>query len=189
MEKLTRLTPADRDNLVAYLDGELDEESSRRVESALAQSNVARTDVEQLARTYELLDLIDRPQASVEFTERTIASVKLEQFKPALSQQRWFQQVKRYGQRGLWTLAIVIAGAIGYSISHLAVPLTDDQIIEEFPDSPSWRFFRNDIGFVYPNNPWAGYMGGVNFIALNEDIAGFDFTGVKTGDLNGNAQP
>ena len=63
------------------------------------------------------------------------------------------------------------------------------QIIEEFPDSPSWRFFRNDIGFVYPNNPWAGYMGGVNFIALNEDIAGFDFTGVKTGDLNGNAQP
>lgn len=133
MEKLTRLTPADRDNLVAYLDGELDEESSRRVESALAQSNVARTDVEQLARTYELLDLIDRPQASVEFTERTIASVKLEQFKPALSQQRWFQQVKRYGQRGLWTLAIVIAGAIGYSISHLAVPLTDDQIIEEFP--------------------------------------------------------
>lgn len=133
MEKLTRLTPADRDNLVAYLDGELDEESSRRVESALAQSNVARTDVEQLARTYELLDLIDRPQASVEFTERTIASVKLEQFKPALSQQRWFQPVKRYGQRGLWTLAIVIAGAIGYSISHLAVPLTDDQIIEEFP--------------------------------------------------------
>ena len=32
-------------------------------------------------------------------------------------------------------------------------------------------------------------MGGVNFVQLNDDLAGFDFIGVKMGDLNGDAQP
>ena len=133
MAKLTRLTADDRDNLVAYLDGELDEQTTRRVESVLAQSNVARTDVEQLARTYELLDMLDTPKASVEFTERTVASIRLDRFKPALSQQRWFQQAKRFGVLSLWTLAMVIAGAAGYYTTQFAVPVVDDQLLNDYP--------------------------------------------------------
>lgn len=64
------------------------------------------------------------------------------------------------------------------------------QVSGGFPvNTPFWRFFRNDIGFPDPSNPWLGYIGGASFILLNEDFAGFDFIAVKTGDLNGDAQP
>ena len=63
------------------------------------------------------------------------------------------------------------------------------QLADAFSDSPSWRFYRNDMGFLDPSNPWMGYMGGVNFVQLNDDLAGFDFIGGKMGDLNGDAQP
>ena len=46
MEKLTRLTTEQRDNLTAYLDGELDEDGTRLIETVLASSTVARNDGE-----------------------------------------------------------------------------------------------------------------------------------------------
>ena len=38
MDKLSRLTPAQRSDLVAYLDGELDDQSTSEIESVLAHS-------------------------------------------------------------------------------------------------------------------------------------------------------
>ena len=133
MDKLQRLSAEDRDNLVAYLDGELDEDGTRRVETVLSQSNVARTDVEQLARTYELLDELDRPRASVEFAEKTIATAKLEQIKPSITQQRWFQLTRRYSPLALWTFAMVSAAAAGYGISRYGVPQDDDVLLDNYP--------------------------------------------------------
>ena len=57
---------------------------------------------------------------------------------------------------------------------------------DEFPSSPSWRFFLNNGGFIDDNYPWAN--------TLEESFEGIvtsnmmaDFTGVKMGDVNSSA--
>ncbi|MCH8828754.1 MAG: hypothetical protein IID45_04170, partial [Planctomycetes bacterium] len=56
MNETTRLSPQQRDDLVAYLDGELDEETTQSMERTLAHSPVARHEMDMLTRTWSLLD-------------------------------------------------------------------------------------------------------------------------------------
>ena len=51
-----RLTPFDRENLVAYLDGELDEAVSRSISTKLTASLTARRELETLEKTWEMLN-------------------------------------------------------------------------------------------------------------------------------------
>ena len=92
MDKMKRVSVEDRDNFVAYLDGELSPDEIKKLEGILADSPVARKDVEMLVRTYELLDLLPRPQATTEFTQRTMATVKLADVKPDLTQSWWYKR-------------------------------------------------------------------------------------------------
>ena len=57
MDKLKRVSVEHRDNFVAYLDGELSPDESKNLERVLADSPVARMDVELLVRTYDMLRL------------------------------------------------------------------------------------------------------------------------------------
>ncbi|MCA8995901.1 MAG: hypothetical protein KDA80_02920 [Planctomycetaceae bacterium] len=133
MEKLSRLTTEDRDNLAAYLDGELDEESTRRIESVLAQSTVARNDVEMLARTYEALDLLPRPHATEDFTERTVATAKLETLKKPLSQQLWFQKARRVAVLLAWGAAMLLMATCGYALTYHWIDRPNDVLLDELP--------------------------------------------------------
>jgi anti-sigma factor RsiW len=67
-----RLTPDDRSNLVAYLDGELNDVQARAMATKLTQSVTARREADALRKTWELLDLLPRPKASEDFTARTL---------------------------------------------------------------------------------------------------------------------
>jgi hypothetical protein len=67
-----RLSIDERSNLVAYLDGELNDLESRRIATKLTQSLTARREVDALQKTWELLDLLPRPKASEDFTARTL---------------------------------------------------------------------------------------------------------------------
>jgi anti-sigma factor RsiW len=70
-----RLTPAERGNLVAYLDGELNEAESRAIATKLTQSVTARREIEMLQKTWEILEYLPRPQASEAFTQRTLTEI------------------------------------------------------------------------------------------------------------------
>lgn len=70
-----RLSPDERSNLVAYLDGELPDAQAQVIAAKLTQSMTARREAESLRKTWELLDLLDRPQASEDFTARTLTQV------------------------------------------------------------------------------------------------------------------
>src|SRR3954451_11306178 len=70
-----RLTPNERADLVAYLDGELGEAESRAIATKLAHSATARREVEFLEKTWELLEYLPRPKASEDFTARTLTEV------------------------------------------------------------------------------------------------------------------
>ncbi|SFJ64903.1 anti-sigma factor family protein [Planctomicrobium piriforme] len=133
MAKLTRLSTEDRENLAAYLDGELDENGTRRIESILTSSEVARNDVDLLARTYEMLDLLPRPKAPNDFTEKTLATAKLEGYRKPLSQQPWFRWAQRGAVLGGWSLAILVAGAFGYALTNRWIPTQDDLLLQQLP--------------------------------------------------------
>lgn len=70
-------SPSFTEKLVAYLDGELPESDARDVEQSLASDPAMRSEVEKLNRAWELLDLLPRPNASSEFSSRTLTTLKV----------------------------------------------------------------------------------------------------------------
>ncbi|WP_437186357.1 anti-sigma factor family protein [Planctomicrobium sp. SH668] len=133
MDKLSRLTAEDRDNLTAYLDGELDENSTRRIESILTSSSVARNDVEILARTYDLLDLLPKPKGGTEFTERTMSTVKQESVRKPISEHKWFGTVRTAGILLGITLAFLISSSVGFLLTNQIFARSDDLLLDQYP--------------------------------------------------------
>jgi hypothetical protein len=71
-----RLTPDERADLVAYVDGELPEAHSRMISTKLTQSATARREVDMLRKTWEMLDHLPRPEAPEHFSEKTISYIR-----------------------------------------------------------------------------------------------------------------
>lgn len=67
--------------LVAYLDGEADETTVRKVEERLAKDPVARTRAAELKKSFDLLDYLPKSEPSPNFTTRTLD--KLPPVRPA----------------------------------------------------------------------------------------------------------
>jgi len=63
------------EELVAYLDGELSEEQARQMEQRLAADPDLRRRAWLLKKTYDLLDYLPLPEASPDFTTRTLEKV------------------------------------------------------------------------------------------------------------------
>jgi anti-sigma factor RsiW len=70
--------------LVAYLDGELDERSTRELEQKLQTDPELRQEADTLKRTWELLDFLPQPEPTPTFTSRTLD--KLTVLRPSASQ-------------------------------------------------------------------------------------------------------
>ena len=76
-----RLTPEERANLVAFIDGELTEAESRALTTKLTHSPTARREVELLKKTWEILDQLPRPAVNDQFHERTLSYVRSTEFR------------------------------------------------------------------------------------------------------------
>lgn len=133
MDKIPRLTTEQRSNLVAYLDGELEEEANQEIEDVLSKSPVARHEVEILMRTWDLLDVLPQPTASAEFTARTLSSVQLEQVSVPWTSQPWLQRARRGIVLAGWALGLAAAAALGFVITNRWVPTRSQQLVEELP--------------------------------------------------------
>ncbi len=128
--KETELTEQDRQNLVAYLDGELADmnpEAAQALEAKLAQNEAARQEAEALQRTWEMLDYLPRPKAPASFTHQTVQ--KLTVGRPSLivrlRRQRWLRRV-------VLPAGSLAAGILGFLIAfqwpqrELPTPSADD---------------------------------------------------------------
>ncbi|GAB4153916.1 MAG: hypothetical protein Tsb009_30420 [Planctomycetaceae bacterium] len=132
MDKTTRLTPEQRENLVAYLDGELDEETVEILEATLAKSPEARHEVDMLMRTWALMDELPQPNPSQEFTVRTLTAVKTE----ALTEQNgnrisWYRHARRGIMLGGFAILIGVAAFLGYHATYSLMPDENEPIIQE----------------------------------------------------------
>src|SRR4051812_10346344 len=111
-----RLTPNERADLVAYLDGELGDAEARAIATKLAHSATARREVESLEKTWELLEYLPRPGASDDFIARTLTEVRRQAdvgvgLSPAL-----VETTRRIVRGVAWTLVSLLAFGIGYAL-------------------------------------------------------------------------
>ncbi len=143
MSRIPRLTSEQRAELVAYLDGELEEEQTREIEQTLAASEVARHEVEMLSRTWDLLEALPREAASAEFAAKTLETLRVEAT-PATAPE-W----RPYARRALialgWTTALAAVGLAGFAAGHRWLPRPNDGVVREQPLLERLELYR-DVG-------------------------------------------
>ena len=113
MAKLPPLSDEDRENLVAYLDGELDAKAARALEVKLNLDAEARAEADALRRTWEMLDHLPRPEPTATFSSRTLERVSSSQVKLVSAHTgsyRWPAWALGAG----WAAALLLAGALGF---------------------------------------------------------------------------
>jgi hypothetical protein len=144
-----RLTPDERADLIAYIDGELPETNSRSIATKLIHSATARREVEMLEKTWQLLDYLPRPRVTDQFAERTISHIQRLELKgnllgPALA--AWSGVLGR-------AVAYLVIGAVflglGYALvrwvwpdptSRLVQDLTLAEHLDEYLEVGSFQF-------------------------------------------------
>ncbi len=61
------------EELVAYLDGELDPKAAEGIATRLSLDPTLRAEAESLQRTWDILDILPRPRPSADFATRTLS--------------------------------------------------------------------------------------------------------------------
>jgi anti-sigma factor RsiW len=109
MAEVQPLDESDREELIAYLDGELSQTDAQTVEKRLNTDPRFRAEADALRKTYNLLDYLPKPEPTANFTERTLTRVT--SARPVLSAGRGRQWSGWLG----WAAAVVIAVVVGYT--------------------------------------------------------------------------
>jgi anti-sigma factor RsiW len=110
------ITDADRDELVAYLDGEMDAAGQQRVETRLSLEPKVRAEVDALKKTWEMLDYLPRAEPTAEFSTRTIEAVS------GLRPARGGRPLPRWARGTAWAAALVAAGILGFLLPGARPP-------------------------------------------------------------------
>ena len=133
MEKITRFTSEEREDLAAYLDGELEEKRAAEIELKLTRSEYARREVEILSRTWDMLALLPQPNVSGEFSRKTMAIARQEE----VPQYEQVNKFLRWGRRAAclsgWGVALCLAATVGYQITNRFIPDESRLLVEELP--------------------------------------------------------
>ena len=137
------------EQLVAYLDGELDEETSRRIETQIASDPPLRERLKRLGWTWDLLGELERPDADRAFAKTTLEMVAL----AAEDEVRLIEseEPRRRLKRWTWAAAgLVAAGAIGFACVALFHPDPNAQLLEDLPALENLDEYRrvDDIEFL-----------------------------------------
>jgi anti-sigma factor RsiW len=110
-----RLSPDEREDLVAYLDGELPEAHARSISTKLTHSATARREVEMLKKAWEALECLPRPQVTEQFSEKTLSYIR----RVEMEGHAWEPLVSDWSARAFRTLAYLGIGgatlALGYA--------------------------------------------------------------------------
>jgi len=137
------------EQLVAYLDGELDAEASHQIEELLLTEPEVRQTLQRLDRTWELLDELDRPGLDDRFTQSTLEMVTVAATKDVKEAQA--DAPRRRRRR--WTLTgmgLLVAGLAGFAAVAWWASDRNRQLVADLPilqDLDSYRQVE-DIEFL-----------------------------------------
>jgi len=124
-------TPPDEE-LVAYLDGELDAQAARRIEDWLASNPDVRRKLHELERTWELIGELDGARLGGTFAQSTLELVTAAVEQDVRQSQAQAPRLRRRG-RLLFSLLLLAAGLAGFLTVSLAVPDPNRQILDDLP--------------------------------------------------------
>lgn len=137
-------TDKDKEELVAYLDGELPDEAALRVEKTLVEDAAVRSDVEQLTKSFDLLDLLPDSKASDGFAEKTLTAIRIQTSapkaeasangSPAEQTRSTHSQIAiRWGIRGVAFLGLLFAATSGFNGAFKQNSEPIDELLTELP--------------------------------------------------------
>ena len=139
-DEATELTAPLDEQLVAYLDGELDAETSRRIEALLATNAEVRRRLQSLERTWDLLDQLDGTGLGEPFTRTTLEMVAVAAGDEV--RRRQAEAPRRRRQRRLAVAAGVLAAVVA---GFLAVMLGADpnrRLLHDLPVLENFDEYR-----------------------------------------------
>ena len=124
--------PSLEEQLVAYLDGELDPKASQRIEELLANDPQVRQTLQQLDRTWDLLDELDQPPIGDRFTQTTLEMVAVAATEDA---QRAQAAIPRRRLRRLFIVAgsLLAAGLAGFLTTAMVRSAPNRQLVRDLP--------------------------------------------------------
>jgi anti-sigma factor RsiW len=135
MADLQPLNEDERAELIAYLDGELDDVSASAVEARINRDPRVRAEADSLRRAWNLLDYLPRPEPSPQFTQRTLtrATVLVPSFFDRA--RKWRRVLFGVG----WAAAVIVAALVGYA----AVPGAKEPPAAPKPDDAEQQLVRD----------------------------------------------
>ena len=142
--------PSDsREQLVAYLDGELDEASARRIEDDLAESGTLRNELDTLSRTWDLLDELDDVRASEAFTNRTLMSIENERTSEHVAIERR-EALGKLIPVILCACGMLAAAVVGFRAARQEVAPDTQMLLDDFEVIQSLDVYRDarDVEFL-----------------------------------------
>lgn len=148
MDHQDQLSPEERENLVPYLDGELDESSTQALDAKLARSPEARQEADALKRTWELLDFLPKPHASESFTNRTLDRLETRKVAVARQQRRW-----RWAAGLGWAASVAAAGFLGFLVARdgprVEAPEPTAEELRIYEHRDYWHYYEKVDGLDF----------------------------------------
>ncbi len=141
--------PTMADELVAYLDGELDPESNRIVERRLSQDPEYREHLRELEQTWDLLDHLPEAEVDDAFTQSTIAMVAV-----STAEDMRDVAVRESRMRRVHWCAIglgaVLTLLLGFATTRWLTTAADRRLIRDLPVIENVDHYRyaEDIEFL-----------------------------------------
>ncbi|MCA9270972.1 MAG: hypothetical protein KDA41_20970, partial [Planctomycetales bacterium] len=129
---ITTADDPEREELVAYLDGELEAPDRSRVERRLADDDAYRRQLQALEQAWDLLDALPRTEVGASFTQTTVEMV-------AVAAEEENSEAKRAAQRQRWVrgaaaaAAVVLAALLGYRMVDNLASRRNKQLARDLP--------------------------------------------------------
>jgi anti-sigma factor RsiW len=144
------LNEDEKAELVAYLDGELDEPATQAIEAMLATNPDARAELDSLKQTWGMLDYLPKASPSPNFTNRTLEKLSLESIRTAPASKSVPAAPRRVRWRLAvgWAASVMLAIGLGYWAAPHLFPAansepSDEPLVRHLPILEKWRFYEN----------------------------------------------
>ncbi len=138
--------PSVEEELVAYLDGELDAPAERRIEQLLTSDPQVRLTLQKLEQTWDMLDDLGSDEVDASFTQTTLEMVAVE----AEDEVRRVQRTPPRWRLLVHVGSIAMATLVGFLLVALLRPDPNRQLLEDLPVLENLDQYRQvgDIEFL-----------------------------------------
>jgi anti-sigma factor RsiW len=142
-------SPPLREQLVAYLDGELDAAANREIERRLACEPDVQQALQQLQQTWDLLDRLPQAEIDAKFTRSTVEMIAL----AAEGDAKLLEAALPWPRRRRWLLkaaGLLAAGVCGFVVVRLCWPEPNRRLLQDLPVLEHLEAYRQtpDLEFL-----------------------------------------